>query len=494
MLKSSSTKAKLSILVIFAISVLLHFFLLKSWKNDANKSAAAQSSGKKSTAKSDSAKAAAQAKAAAIKKAMAAAKAKREALKKLQEKLKKAKQKPKEKTAKVTPNLPKLKGEVKPIQTTSNDAKLKMNDGAPLVKEAEPEVLEEDVTEVEKKIQAEQEELKNLEEIVKKTQANKIVKLRVVEQDPNKKAAFYLSIQNQQDQADVENKELELKEKKKDLEKLKKDLEKKQDLKKKQELEKKEKELLKEKQDLEKKKKELELAKKKELAEKKKKERELKNKQKKAKAKKQDLASKMKRLRDSKKVVVKSKITKSQHTSMLRSMNIGRMKGVPVPQLVQSYRDTPELLAVHSYFAMKVIAYRRKDPRNVIVVEGLNSNAVNYQKVDGFNFRNYGSRHFPRTASFFQKHHQHIENQKLLGEGETSLVTVVPVNVDSYFRYKQLEVIKRSGHKADDVARVISSFQKTSFGSWILKIEHLQLRDGKTIDVEDFEYQEITGG
>jgi len=71
--------------------------------------------------------------------------------------------------------------------------------------------------------------------------------------------------------------------------------------------------------------------------------------------------------------------------------------------------------------------------------------------------------------------------------------SICPVSVDNYFRYKQLEVLNNYGFKLQDVANTVARFYKTSFGSWILKIEKIHFFNGKIVSVEDFEFKKIAG-
>ena len=61
----------------------------------------------------------------------------------------------------------------------------------------------------------------------------------------------------------------------------------------------------------------------------------------------------------------------------------------------------------------------------------------------------------------------------------------------AYIGWKEAECAKRAGVALDSVDACDASFVKTSFGVWIVRIDRLLLKDGRTLTVDDFEWAKV---
>ena len=192
-----------------------------------------------------------------------------------------------------------------------------------------------------------------------------------------------------------------------------------------------------------------------------------------------------------KKTVISSRMSRTDYLRFKKSMDYGRMKGVPTPVLAFAYYDLTEIRTVHNVFGMKVVALNPRKPQTVVEIAGISTGNPYCQKIEHFNGQAYSNRIYRRTEPFFAKFLP--EARRLLNDQSAILISMTPANSDAYFRYKVMEVIKRNGYDPKDVATVIGRFYKTSFNAMILVIEKLQMKDGVIKEVKDFEYEKIKG-
>ncbi len=203
-----------------------------------------------------------------------------------------------------------------------------------------------------------------------------------------------------------------------------------------------------------------------------------------------DLQKAVKDLSKEKKSQVQTQMSASDYRQYLKKQNLGKVKGAANPQLMHAFTDVAEMMAVHKYYGMKVIALDPSSPRAVVEAVGFGSPQVSFQKIPQFNWTGFSNRIFERTSPYFTNLKNRMRGDGVIN-GNSILCTVVPNSADSYFRYKQLENIKRSGVNPKDVETVLARFRKTSFGGWIMEVNQLHLKSGKLLDVQDFELREI---
>ena len=204
---------------------------------------------------------------------------------------------------------------------------------------------------------------------------------------------------------------------------------------------------------------------------------------------KKTLQEEIEDLSKKKKSVIKSKMTRQDYIRYKKSMNYGRMKGIPTPNLAFAFYDLSEILTVHRAFGIKIIVLNPHKPYPVVEIAGLDTGSPYCQKIEHFNFKAFSNRIYRRKEPFFQKYLK--EAQKVLNDDSAIIISIVPAASDSYFRYKIIEVIKRNGYKPNDVKTVIARFHKTSFSSMILVIEELYMKDSSIKKVTDFELQKL---
>ena len=204
----------------------------------------------------------------------------------------------------------------------------------------------------------------------------------------------------------------------------------------------------------------------------------------------QALQKEVEKLSSKQKTQVQTRLSASDYRRYLKRMNLGKVKGMPTPELLLAYRDVAEMMEVHRYYGMKVLALDPAHAQSVVEVVGFGSPEVSWQKIDGFSWKSYSNRIFQRTSPYFSNLKRRMAADGVIGSGHI-LCSVSPSSVDSYFRYKQLENIKRAGFSKDQVGSVLARFRKTSFGGWMLETTQLHLKDGRLVDVQDFELEDL---
>lgn len=204
----------------------------------------------------------------------------------------------------------------------------------------------------------------------------------------------------------------------------------------------------------------------------------------------EDLTEVVKKLSDENKSTVKSDMTSREYANYLRSLEIGRVKGQHAPQLIHAFHSATEIIDVHRYYGMKILALDPDNPRAVVEVLGLGSNDLGFQEIDGFNWNRYSNRVYQRTAPYFEKIRKRVVSGYSMSS-DAKLYSVSPNSVDTYFRYKQIQAIRSSGYNENEIANVVARFHETDFSGWIMAVERLQLNDGKIVAVSDFELAKL---
>jgi hypothetical protein len=196
------------------------------------------------------------------------------------------------------------------------------------------------------------------------------------------------------------------------------------------------------------------------------------------------------KLSNQQKTQIQTRMSASDYRQYLKRMNLGKVKGASTPELLLAYRDVAEMMQVHRYYGMKVLALDPAHAQSVVEVVGFGSPDVSWQKIEGFNWKSYSNRIFQRTSPYFANLKRRMTNEGVIGSGHI-LCSVSPSSVDSYLRHKQLENIRLANLKEADVGNVLARFRKTSFGGWMLEVTQLHLKDGRLVDVKDFELENL---
>ena len=73
-----------------------------------------------------------------------------------------------------------------------------------------------------------------------------------------------------------------------------------------------------------------------------------------------------------------------------------------------------------------------------------------------------------------------------------ALVNLFPRSTAQYFIWKRIEVCRRNGIDPAKVNRCLATFRQTQFGSWIVVIRQVEMKDGSMVAVSDFEEAKVT--
>lgn len=208
------------------------------------------------------------------------------------------------------------------------------------------------------------------------------------------------------------------------------------------------------------------------------------------KVKEDQWSAKFKELQESKRTVLRSKISKGDYRLFLRRLKLGSVNLADSTDFKIAWRDDEELLSVHKYFRMKILAYELANEKKVVELES-NAFGDSFQRINDFDKSVYSSVKRPRKEPYFEPLMQKINKQSYLEQPQ--LVSLTPTGIERYFTFKLQQAIILNQYEKNEVKRGMASFHKTSFGSWILKVEYLELNSGKVVPVQDFEVQKILG-
>ena len=195
--------------------------------------------------------------------------------------------------------------------------------------------------------------------------------------------------------------------------------------------------------------------------------------------------------------VVRSRFSPSEYSSYLRKMNIGQVSDQKAPTLRHRFFDESEALAVFKHYDIKLLAFSLTSARQVVEVrhsESLGVQEADFQKIDNFAWPSYSRRIVSRGEPLFQGWLAEIRQHRLLAEPNTAMIwSVMPKEVEMYFRFKQLEAIKRSGVEPGSVVETNGAFLRVDRVGWIFAIDELVLKDGAVKKIEDFELRDVRG-
>lgn len=206
--------------------------------------------------------------------------------------------------------------------------------------------------------------------------------------------------------------------------------------------------------------------------------------------KKKSLKKSISSLSKKKKNTIKTKMDQSDYKRYLASQNISKVKGVKTPQINIAFKDVAEIMQVHRYYGLKLVAIDPTNPQSVVEVVGFGDNKTSFQKIENFNWSAFSNRVIERKAPYFKN----LQN-RMLKSGTThngmGLYSVAPNSADNYFRYKQIENISKAGVDIKNVKNVLARPLKTSFGGWIIEVTKLYMESGDVVDINDFELQDL---
>jgi hypothetical protein len=174
-----------------------------------------------------------------------------------------------------------------------------------------------------------------------------------------------------------------------------------------------------------------------------------------------------------------------------REMKTGASEGQYVPNLRFGDNKPQENREIMRYFGMELIAYPA-DQKFYVYIEpeqGLFSRSNDFSYI-----RNFSTRVIFRNSPYFDT--LRAETARRIGVDASSLVVAQLLKPSSaaYIGWKERESAKRAGIVLEDVEACEATFVKTPFGVWIVRIDRLLLRDGKSVPVRDFEWARLSNG
>ncbi len=185
--------------------------------------------------------------------------------------------------------------------------------------------------------------------------------------------------------------------------------------------------------------------------------------------------------------------TQDDYRGYQEKMDVGQVEGLPVPNLIVVYSDEDEILAVTHYFNLKMIVYGKKDGKEQpVLIEVENPNNSTFRQIQSIDQVNFSNRVREREGNpFFDRLLDKAVQDFGLEKYGSHLISLIPNDVDLYFRYKQIECAKRNGIDPFSVKTTYARYHLTDIGVWILAVERMKLKDGRTVSVRDFELYEV---
>jgi hypothetical protein len=174
---------------------------------------------------------------------------------------------------------------------------------------------------------------------------------------------------------------------------------------------------------------------------------------------------------------------------LAREMKSGAREGQYVPNLRFGDNKAQENREIMRYFGMELIAY----PRNQKFYVYIDPDQALFSRSSDFAFiRNFSSRAIFRTSPYFDA--LRAEAARKVDVPAESLVVAQLLKPSSaaYIGWKEAECARRAGVPLDGVEACDASFVKTPFGVWIVRIDRLLLKDGRTLTVDDFEWAKVS--
>ncbi len=174
---------------------------------------------------------------------------------------------------------------------------------------------------------------------------------------------------------------------------------------------------------------------------------------------------------------------------LAREMKSGAREGQYVPNLRFGDNKAQENREIMRYFGMELIAY----PRNQKFYVYIDPDQGLFSRSNDFAFiRNFSSRAIFRTSPYFDG--LRAEAARKIDVPADSLVVAQLLKPSSaaYIGWKEAECARRAGVPLDGVEACDASFVKTPFGVWIVRIDRLLLKDGRSLSVDDFEWAKVS--
>jgi hypothetical protein len=140
---------------------------------------------------------------------------------------------------------------------------------------------------------------------------------------------------------------------------------------------------------------------------------------------------------------------------------------------------------------MELIAY----PKSMKFYVYIDPDQDLYSKSTDFAYvRNFSNRVIFRASPFFERLRREAARRVGVGPDDLYVAQLLKPSSAAYVAWKEHEAARRAGLKLEDVDVCEASFARTPFGAWIVRIDALQLRDGRRVKVQDFEWARVGHG
>jgi hypothetical protein len=181
--------------------------------------------------------------------------------------------------------------------------------------------------------------------------------------------------------------------------------------------------------------------------------------------------------------------TKKDYRQFLaREMKSGAPEGQYVPNLRFGDNKAQENREIMRYFGMELIAYPRNQKFYVYIDpdQGLFSRSSDFAFI-----RNFSSRAIFRTSPYFDALRAEAARKVDVPADSLVVAQLLKPSSAAYIGWKEAECARRAGVPLDGVEACDATFVKTAFGIWIVRIDRLLLKDGRTLAVDDFEWTKV---
>jgi hypothetical protein len=174
---------------------------------------------------------------------------------------------------------------------------------------------------------------------------------------------------------------------------------------------------------------------------------------------------------------------------LAREMKPGTSRGQYVPNLRFQDNRPEENREITHYFGMELIAY----PKNQKYYIYIDPDQGLYNRSNDFSYiHNFSNRVIFRSSPYFDGLRRTAA--KSAGVDPETLVVAQLLKPASagYIAWKQAECARLAKVPLEEVQACDATFVKCPFDVWIVRIDTLVLRDGRTLPVEDFEWKRIS--
>jgi len=154
-----------------------------------------------------------------------------------------------------------------------------------------------------------------------------------------------------------------------------------------------------------------------------------------------------------------------------------------IPELVV-LAGPNEQRAVSRFFGMTLIAYPKDEERpSYVIVIDEETGQCRYRR--DFDFAAFSNRVKDRGNVAAYRSLVERARRRLALPEDLAIVSLVPAGADAYFAAKQMEAVNSTGVNMNDVVRSEGHYARDADGRYILIIDHLVIKDGRTVPVAD---------